>query len=487
MIDKELSELKKDLPEYDIDNYKSGIYTKYSNKKNTRKIYFPKLAFISIILIMFISIIGLSTYAIKVEAQEYQNAVEFFEVNELSLDGLTRYEIKEIYKDITTNKFEYKKTGEIIVESIKSKVPGYSIKIDNASSSELISVWELWNEIRKNKTVEFKSISYDYTSKSKNEDGTYTYVFRKYNEEVEEWSIDINHPINGFKEFSDSILVFGGYNYNSLSEYSPKVFITKLNKNGNIIWKKDFADSYRLYDMFFNDENYTIFLNQSSNKKNFKIIKLDCIGNIVSENVYYNEFDIDNTRIINLKNYYLAYVKNYYGKHTFIKINYDGSVENSFNYTDEKYFYHFTDMIEVNGKLYLSGYSYPVSDYKYHSNRDELYNIIETVSKMEYEKVTPDYILELFKENYKAILFECNNEDGELKLFYIVDSSLGWKFTIEDGNLIWEVETFNNMFFSPYTSSFTFGGSTKVYQYLIDTNGNLVEINDTGELREFRR
>ena len=81
MIDKELSELKKNLPEYNIDNYKSGIYTKYSNKKNTRKIYFPKLAFISIILIMFISIIGLSTYAINVEAQEYQNAVDFFETN----------------------------------------------------------------------------------------------------------------------------------------------------------------------------------------------------------------------------------------------------------------------------------------------------------------------------------------------------------------------------------------------------------------------
>ena len=203
MIDKELSELKKDLPEYNIDNYKSGIYTKYNNKKNTRKIYFPKIAFVSIVLIMFISIIGLSTYAIKVEAQEYQNAVDFFEANELSLDGLTRYEIKEIYKDITTNKFEYKKTGEVIVESIKIKVPGYSIEINNASSNELISVWELWDDIRKNKTNEFKSISYDYTSKSKNEDGTYTYVFRKYNEEVEEWSIDINHPINGFKEFSE--------------------------------------------------------------------------------------------------------------------------------------------------------------------------------------------------------------------------------------------------------------------------------------------
>ena len=149
MIDKELSELKKDLPEYNIDNYKSGIYTKYNNKKNTRKIYFPKIAFVSIVLIMFISIIGLSTYAIKVEAQEYQNAVDFFEANELSLAGLTRYEIKEIYKDITTKKFDYKKTGEVIVESIESKVPGYSIEIDNASSSNLISVWELWDSLRK--------------------------------------------------------------------------------------------------------------------------------------------------------------------------------------------------------------------------------------------------------------------------------------------------------------------------------------------------
>ena len=170
MIDKELSELKKDLPEYNIDNYKSGIYTKYNNKKNTRKIYFPKIAFVSIVLIMFISIIGLSTYAIKVEAQEYQNAVEFFEANELSLNGLTRYEIKEIYKDITTNKFEYKKTGEVIVESIKSKVPGYSIEIDNVSSNELISVWELWDEIRKNKTRlnrqnydnKYKEFNFDY-------------------------------------------------------------------------------------------------------------------------------------------------------------------------------------------------------------------------------------------------------------------------------------------------------------------------------------
>ncbi len=486
MIDKDLSELKNDIPNINIKDFKSGVYQKYNNKKNTRKFYFPKVAFVSIVLIMFISIIGLSTYAIKVEAQEYQNAVEFFEANELSLDGLTRYDIKEIYKDITTNKFEYKKTGEVIVESIKSKVPGYSIEIENIDSNQILNAWELWDKIRKEKINEIKNVDYDYKSKSKNDDGTYTYTFNKYSAGLVEWSIDINHPISGFKEFGDILLVYGGYNYNSLMEYNPRVFITKLNKNGEILWQEEFTDSYRLYNVFFNDDVYTLFLNQNSNKKNIKIIKLDSLGNIVYESVYYNESDINNVRIINSKNYYLAYVTAY-SKHSFIKINYDGTVENSFNYIDENYIYLFTNVVEFNGRLYLSGYSVPVPNQSYSSDRYEISQIIDTLHEMDYDKITQDYVLELFKENYKAILFVCNNEDGELNLFYNVNSSLGSKLSIEDNNLIWEVEYLNSMIYSPFTSSFTFGGTTKVYKYVYDEEGQLLEVYDTNELREFKR
>ena len=47
MIDKELSELKNDIPDIDIKDFKSGIYQKYSNNQTTRKIYFPKVVFVS--------------------------------------------------------------------------------------------------------------------------------------------------------------------------------------------------------------------------------------------------------------------------------------------------------------------------------------------------------------------------------------------------------------------------------------------------------
>ncbi len=78
MIDKNLSKLKNDLPDYNIDNYKNGIFQKYNSKKNSKIFHFSKMAFALIVLIMFIFIVGLSTYAIKVDAEEYKNAVEFF-------------------------------------------------------------------------------------------------------------------------------------------------------------------------------------------------------------------------------------------------------------------------------------------------------------------------------------------------------------------------------------------------------------------------
>lgn len=100
MIDKELSELKNDIPEYNVDEYKNEIYNKYNNKK-TRDYRFPKLTFATILIVaMLLGIIGLGTYSIKVEAKEYNTAVEFFEINQLSTEGLTRTEVKEIYYDI---------------------------------------------------------------------------------------------------------------------------------------------------------------------------------------------------------------------------------------------------------------------------------------------------------------------------------------------------------------------------------------------------
>ena len=53
--------------------------------------------------------------------------------------------------------------------------------------------------------------------------------------------------------------------------------------------------------------------------------------------------------------------------------------------------------------------------------------------------------------------------------------------------LIWEVEYLSNMFYSPATSSFTFGGVTQVYNYIYNKNGEFLNADKTETLRVFRR
>lgn len=51
--------------------------------------------------------------AVAAEAKEYDTAVAFFEDNGLSTEGLSRSDLKAVYRDITTQSFTYGKTEEL--------------------------------------------------------------------------------------------------------------------------------------------------------------------------------------------------------------------------------------------------------------------------------------------------------------------------------------------------------------------------------------
>jgi len=92
------------------------------------------------------------------------------------------------------------------------------------------------------------------------------------------------------------------------------------------------------------------------------------------------------------------------------------------------------------------------------------------------------------RENYTAVLLLCDPLDGTTKTFYSVKGSLGGKLSIDDaGQLAWEVESITSTFFSPATSSFTIGGTCKVFRYNFNAAGNLTQQVDTGETVPYRR
>ena len=66
-------------------------------------------------------LVGCGTYAVKEEAKEYNAALEFFSQYKLSTEGLTRAEIKKVYRDITTESFSYDKTFEVVMDSMTTE------------------------------------------------------------------------------------------------------------------------------------------------------------------------------------------------------------------------------------------------------------------------------------------------------------------------------------------------------------------------------
>ncbi|MBE5818721.1 MAG: hypothetical protein E7312_06655 [Clostridiales bacterium] len=85
---------------------------------------------------------GAGVYKYHKDQKDYVAAVEFFKVTELSTDGLSRAQVRKIYKDIYSGEFSYEKTAEVIANSMSAEqMEGYeSLKKEN----ELLNTADMW-------------------------------------------------------------------------------------------------------------------------------------------------------------------------------------------------------------------------------------------------------------------------------------------------------------------------------------------------------
>lgn len=493
MIDKELANLKKDLPEFQIENYKREIYKKVFFKKinNSHKVGLLKISVASVFCFLLLFIVGISLYVFKSEQEKYQTACEFFEENELSIEGLSKSEIKEVYKDITTEKFVYKKTGEVLLASLKNKEPSFNIEM--STSDSISKFWEIWERVQ-NQEIPLSGVYYDYVSYLIENDITgienditgieyAKYIFTKYKNANKCWSIEIPFSIDGYIEKDDYIIIYGTSFFINSYETSM-IYVMKVDLDGKISWTQGLENTSYFNDIMINDDNtISVFSNNSFNILTFS--QLNSNGDIIINNKNdLEKYIVQNITKIN--EYYLIYLIDMEFNTKFLAINEKGKVEKEFSYYDEKYRYFFTNVLEFGGQLYLSAYAVPYFDDIYYG-RGEIKNILYYIEMKGNESITDEYLLSLFQENYKAILFSYNNVNGEFNKICSLDSAIGSKLLVEDNYLIWEVEYFQNMIYSPATNSFTFGGVTQVDNYIFDEYLQLTEVKKTNELRIFRR
>ena len=436
--------------------------------------------------------IGLGTYAYAAEAREYNDAVQFFNDYALSTEGLTRGEIKKVYRDITTRAFSYSKTAEVLQNSLSNdSVGGYEIFQESPTPEEL--EW-LWNY--KNSNISFPEqtgIHYKHRSEfGHRKDGSVDHgsfqksYFEKYNGNTLVWSVTIpEFQVFGHAPVSDGVIAYG--ETPTFTEGIQYAWLTKLDNSGNVLWMHRMDNGFEseyIEEILENaDGSYAVI--SRGDLMYFCLSRYTANG----ERTNFQKTEVGNYgfwKATCLEDGYLVQL----GSHTtgerakIVKVDREGNITDSFSYGAEDVEYVIEDMAEFDGKIYLSGYAVPKADNDYR----ECQGIVDYLYENDKWDISNEELTPLIQQNYTAILLVCDPTVGTPQEFYSVKESVGGTLSLgADGTLLWDVERIATVFYSPYTSSFTFGGTCDVFQYTFDSMGSLIRQEKTGEFTSFRR
>lgn len=437
-------------------------------------------------LVLFAGVGGVVVYA--AELKEYKAAVSFFNDYGLSTEGLSRGEIKAVYKDITTQSFEYSKTAEVIARSVtNSLVEGFEISQSTMSPE---NVEDLWNYKNSGSSYAVKDdyTGYDFHAEfrfdeKKGYDVFDTAYFEKYEDGELAWQVSFEEfYINGYKEVQAGVLAYGMTPFSSDDECA---WLVLIDSDGNICWKEEFANGFEtehIADVFENDDGtYAVF--SRGDLEFFCLSTVSANGKVIDFNktevgVYgiWNMARLGDGYIVQLGNSTLE------EDEKIVKVDKKGNILDSFTYESEDEAYHIVDMTEYYGKIYFSAYAVPAN------NGYDIEPVLKYIFDNDKMDITDEELTPLVRDNYTAMLLVCDSDNGVPEEFYSVKGSLGGNLEINsNGQLIWDVESIVTTFFSPMTSSFTIGGTGYVFRYTFDNTGALVSQEDTGESVVFRR
>ena len=464
-----------------------------------RKLRFKPLVAACVALVLLIT--G-TTYAIAAEVKEYNEAVTFFKEYDLSTDGLSRGEIKKVYRDIKTQAFVYSKTAEVIEKSIsQSTVGGYDIFQDDPTPEDLENLWNYTNNSGRywvqNVVKDKDNVSYKYYSEEKPSEKLEVEVheksiFEKHVDNHLVWSVEFSDFwIENYAVLDRRIIVYGQSPiYSSLQH--RYAYMALIDHDGTILWQTKLENGFRkeyIGAILPADEKIVVF--SRGDLKYLCLSEYDLNGNALS----FHKTEVGNYGIWNaakLGDGYIVQLGSYMtGENArIVKVSSDGRIVDSFAYDSDDSYYYITDMIEYNGCIYLSAYSVPVLENEASSagGRYDIAAVLNHIFDNKMFDISNEELTKLVRDNFTAVLLVCNPASGTPREFYSVKGSLGGKLALSDSDkLSWDVESITDTFFSPATSAFTIGGASYIYRYTFDENGTILSQEKTEDIVRFMR
>lgn len=461
-------------------------------KSKTNRSVWKTVVSLAACLVLLISI-GFIT----VEAKEYSDAIAFFDEYGLSTEGLSRDDIKAVYKDITTKSFVYAKTAEVIANSLSvDQVGGYEILQDHPTSEDVENLWNYKNYHGVFLRPDQQGIHYAYRSEYKKHDHLDYEIhdksyLEKYDGDTLLWSVSVSEFwINGYSVVSDGVIAYGEtYTWSSNQQSRP--WMAKIDTNGNLLWKRmldnGVKDEYIAEIVENADGSYAVFSRAD--------LKQLCLSQYTKDGKETDckKIEIGNYGIWNAARFgdgYIVQLGSHMSKEysKIAKVDRDGNITESFSYSSEDAYYYITDMMEYNGNIYLSAYAVPKAENGDAGGRDEIAAVLNYLFDHKIWEISSEELTPIVRDNYTAMLLVCDPSGGKPQEFYSVKGSLGGKLSLgKDGMLLWDVESITSTFFSPATSAFTIGGSCYVFRYTFDPTGKLFRQEKTGEIVSYHR
>ncbi len=461
---------------------------------------------------IMLTVAGVSGYAIAEEAREYSEAIEFFDEYSLSTDGLTRSEIKAIYKDITGKTYSYEKTVEIINNY---HVEMYSTKLDKLDRDSLEAYWNernanlnsSSNDTSKAADPEDKKIHYDIDYDwlpSENEQGYQYYKANiiKYEGETELWRyvIDFDFMIHDTVETERGFIVYGGKEVYSSSRGCACALM--ISNSGELMWEyyDSAAGSYYTASVLDGDElvlfgsGGTVAGDDEKSVCYELFTVLDIDGNIVRRRL--NESDIFSycDAAVKVGDVYLVKEHGHGNVPELITFTKKGERVNKYTYADGETTYIIRDIYSHGDKVYLSalkpnyeseslGKEFEKFMQKRYDERDDEGDADVTTYGYDfpYDMSADAELAEFFSEAYTAVLLVCNN-NVDIKKAYSVENARGEKLGVdENGNLTWQViRTDSAAFAPPQVSCCNVYVSGTEFSFVFSGEGKLVEKREIG-------